>query len=257
MPSLIYLRDRRDDPVNSTKGTYTTVDVGVANSIFGSEADFGRVLAQNASYYKLRHGWVFARSLRIGVESLFGSTSIIPLPERFFAGGSNSHRGFAINQAGPRDLDSGAPVGGNAMIVNNLELRTPVVPLPWLGDNLSFVIFHDMGNSFATADDMWHNLLRFSQRNPSTCIASDDPSTPSIIDNPSTSCDFSYMSNAIGGGIRYRTPIGPVRVDLGYNLNPPLFPVNNPCLNVTPCTAVTHTEQLHHFNFYFSIGQTF
>jgi hypothetical protein len=58
--------------------------------------------------------------------------------------------------------------------------------------------------------------------------------------------------------VRYRTPIGPVRVDLGYNLNPPLFPVKDPCAGVaTGCTAVPQVEQVRHFNFYFSIGQTF
>ena len=247
MPSLIYLRDRRDDPVASTKGHNIAVDVGLADSIFGSEADFGRVLAQHASYYKLRHGWVFARSLRIGVESPFGGT-IIPLPELFFVGGSNSHRGFAINQAGPRDPNSGTPVGGSAMIVNMLELRTPPVPLPWLGDNVGFVIFHDMGNGFDTASNMWDNLWRFQQRNQASCRDLSETAT----------CDFSYISHAIGAGVRYRTPIGPVRVDLGYNLNPPVFPVKNPCLDVTPpCTAVPRVDQLPHFTIFFSIGQTF
>ena len=132
MPSLIFLRDTRDDPVNSTKGTYTTVDIGVASSAFGSQADFGRVLAQNASYYKFFRGWVIARSIRIGTESPYGGLDFIPLPERYFVGGSNSHRGFSINQAGPRDPGSGAPVGGNAMVVSNLELRFPPVALPWV-----------------------------------------------------------------------------------------------------------------------------
>jgi outer membrane protein assembly factor BamA len=110
MPSLIFLRDTRDDPVNSTKGTYTTVDLGLASSAFASQADFGRVLAQNASYYKFFGGWVFARSIRIGTESPYGGLDLIPLPERYFVGGSNSHRGFSINQAGPRDPGSGFPV---------------------------------------------------------------------------------------------------------------------------------------------------
>ena len=101
---------------------------------------------------------MFARSLRIGVESPYGSLGFIPLPERYFVGGSNSHRGFAINQAGPRDPFSGAPLGGNAMIVNNIELRLPPAPLPYVGDNLSFVLFHDMGNAFGTANEMWKNL---------------------------------------------------------------------------------------------------
>jgi len=240
MPSLTYLRDSRNDPVNSTKGTYNTFDIGAASGYFGSEADFGRVLAQNATYYKFRRRWVFARSLRIGVETPYGSLGYIPLPEHYFVGGSNSHRGFAINQAGPRDLYSGAPLGGNAMFVNNMELRLPPAPLPYVKDNLSFVLFHDIGNAFGTANQMWKNLMRFNQRDQQSCRTL-----------PATSCDFSYMSQAVGTGLRYRTPIGPVRMDLGYNLNPPVFPVNQ------PSRSAAYSEQVRHFNYFFSIGQTF
>ena len=269
MPSLIYLRDTRDDPVNSTKGTYNTFDLGAASGYFGSEANFGRILAQNATYHKFHKNWVFARSLRIGVEMPYGTpcqdlaasngacpseiaaTGYVPLPERYFVGGSNSHRGFAINQAGPRDPSSGAPLGGNAMIVNNLELRLPPTPLPFVHDDLSFVLFHDIGNAFGTANQMWKNLARFNQRDQKSCR--------DYLSATST-CDFSYMSQAVGTGVRYRTPIGPVRVDLGYNLTPPVFPVKDPCAGVTQpstCTAVPHFEQVRHFNFFFSIGQTF
>jgi outer membrane protein assembly complex protein YaeT len=241
MPSLTYLRDTRDDPVNSTKGTYTTFDIGAASKYFGSEADFGRLLGQNATYYKLRKGWVFARSLRIGVEAPYGTLGFIPLPERYFVGGSTSHRGFAINQAGPRDPYSGAPLGGNAMFVNNIELRLPPAPLPLVGANLSFVLFHDIGNAFDTANEMWKNLLRFNQRNRQGCRNVSATAT----------CDFSYMSQAVGTGVRYRTPIGPVRLDFGYNLNPPVFPVKQ------PPSGAPYSEQVRHFNFFFSIGQTF
>jgi outer membrane protein insertion porin family len=240
MPSLIFLRDTRDDPVNSTKGTYTTVDLGLASSAFASQADFGRVLAQNASYHKFFRGWVFARSIRIGTESPYGRLNFIPLPERYFVGGSNSHRGFSINQAGPRDPGSGAPLGGNAMIVSNLELRFPPAPLPWVGNNLSFVLFHDMGNVFDTATHMWQNLARMNQRGQSSCRM-----------KGSMTCDFSYMSSALGMGVRYRTPIGPVRIDFSYNVNPPWFPIDTP-----PVGAATN-ERVRHFNFFFSIGQTF
>ena len=245
IPSFTFLRDRRDDPVNSTRGSYNTVDVGIASSVFGSQADFDRVLAQNATYHKFFRGWVFARSLRIGVESPYGRLGFIPLPERYFVGGSNSHRGFAINQAGPRDPDSGAPLGGNAMIVNNFELRFPPAQLPLVADNLSFVLFHDMGNAFATSSDMWHNLARFSQRDQANCrnLSSAVP------------CDFSYMSQAVGAGVRYRTPIGPVRIDVGYNLNPPVFPVTCGGGITTSCTP--GVEQVRHFAFFFSIGQAF
>jgi outer membrane protein assembly factor BamA len=265
MPSLIYLRDKRDDPVASTKGNYNTIDMGVASGYFGSEANFGRMLAQNATYQAFGRGWVFARSLRIGVEMPYGTpcssesdetgacptaitSGYVPLPERFFVGGSNSHRGFAINQAGPRDPDSGSPLGGDAMVVNNLELRLPPTPLPYVKDNISFVVFHDIGNSFATTNEMWKNILRMNQRDKLSCRDLSAKGT----------CDFNYMSQAVGSGLRYKTPIGPVRVDVGYNLTPPVFPVKQPCAaGVSNCTAVPHSETLSRFNFFFSIGQTF
>ena len=243
-----------------------TIELGAASGYFGSEANFGRILAQNASYYKLGRNWVLARSTRIGVEMPYGApcstistttgacptevkaSGYVPLPERFFVGGSNSHRGFAINQAGPRDPDSGAPLGGNAMFVNNIELRLPPVPLALVHGNLSFVLFHDIGNAFGTANEMWKNLDRFSQRNQASCRDLSLTAT----------CDFSYMSQAVGVGVRYHTPLGPVRVDFGYNLNPPTFPVKDPCSGVTgTCTSIPNVEEVHHFNFYFSLGQTF
>jgi outer membrane translocation and assembly module TamA len=148
-------------------------------------------------------------------------------------------RGFGINQAGPRDLSTGLPLGGEAMFINNLELRTPPIPLPFFGNNLSAVVFHDMGNVFTTPSDMVHNLLRFNQQNRMACL---NPTT--------TTCNFNYMSQAVGTGIRYRTPIGPVSLDLGYNLNPPAFPIggNKP---------EPKSDVLRHLNFFFNIGQTF
>ncbi len=88
---------------------------------------------------------------------------------------------------------------------------------------------------------MWKNLGRFNQRDQASCRDTSLAAT----------CDFSYMSQAVGTGVRYRTPIGPVRVDLGYNLNPPVFPVKE------PSSGAPYSEQVRHFNFFFSIGQTF
>src|SRR5579864_4926716 len=142
LPDFSYIRDTRDNPIESLKGTFNTFDLGVASGIFGSQTNFTRVVVQNSSYYQFhKRRWVFARSTRIGVEEPFASTDFAPLPERFFAGGSTSHRGFGINQAGPRDLTSGFPLGGEALFLNNLELRTPPLPLPYVGNNLSAVVF--------------------------------------------------------------------------------------------------------------------
>ena len=62
--------------------------------------------------------------------------------------GRRRMRGFGINAAGPRDLQTGYPVGGTAAIVNTFELRLPPPTLPYVGDSVSFVLFHDMGNVF-------------------------------------------------------------------------------------------------------------
>jgi outer membrane protein insertion porin family len=251
LPDFSYLRDTRDNPIDSRKGSFTVADLGVASGAFGSQASFVRLLLQNSTYYQFhKRRWVFARSTRIGVEEPFGDTSaaivpagatvpatthFIPLPERFLSGGSTTHRGFGINQAGLRDLTTGFPLGGEAQFINNLELRTPPLPLPFVGNNLSAVVFHDMGNVFATPADMVNSILKFRQKDRSTCLITS-----------STVCNFNYMSQAVGGGIRYRTPIGPVSFDLGYNLNPPAFPLLN-----------QPSQVLRHFNFFFNIGQTF
>jgi len=290
-PGFSYLRNKRDSNLESTRGSYTTVDAGVASSYFGSEADFSRILAQNSTYHAFGKNrptdkkFVFARSLRIGVETAFGNTAIlpagqacpnpaatscpettvIPLAERFFTGGGNSHRGFGLNQAGPRDPTTGFPVGGSALFLNNVELRLPPTTLPYFQDNLGFAIFEDAGNVFTDGRNMLDSLLRWRQKNPELCL---QPST-------AIQCNFNYVSHAIGVGVRYKTPIGPVRFDFGYNLNPPAFPscqatasfngqaTSSYCVNSSTSISGTSTlpyfvpQHATHFNVYFSIGQSF
>ncbi len=248
IPSVTYIRDKRDNIIDSHNGNYTTVDAGVAARFFGSQASFGRVLVQNSTYVpfkrKTTYGqttmWVLARSTQIGLAEPFANT-VIPLPERFLAGGASSLRGFALNQAGPRDLTTGSPLGGNALFINSVELRTPPLDLPLLENNLSFEFFNDMGNVFASTSEMAHGLFRFYQPHADQCGT-----------NPAY-CNFSYMTNAVGSGIRYRTPIGPVRVDFGYNINPTTYTLANTVNGVTTYTPA-RTRRL---NFFFSVGQTF
>ena len=257
LPSFSYVRDHRDDPLDSHRGMLNAVDFGVAYKTFGSQADYTRLFIENSSYYAFAknknisgRSWVFARSTRIGVENPLAAANTlegtVPLPERFFTGGSNSHRGFGINEAGPRDPVTGFPLGGDGLFLNNLELRTPSIQLPYIGENLGLVLFHDAGNVFATAGDIFPSLGHWSQPHPETCIPHETTVTAST-----PVCDFNYISQAVGLGVRYRTPIGPVRVDFGYNLNAPVFPVRN---NTIIGPYEDHTPR---FNFYFSIGQTF
>jgi outer membrane protein assembly complex protein YaeT len=280
-PGFTFIRDKRDNPLESTKGNYFTLDGFASSKYFGSEADFGRVLAQNSTYQafggkgKVGRQYVFARSTTIGLEQPVRGTRVlppgscplnsageptcsdvatIPLPEQFFAGGGNSHRGFGLNQAGPRDSSSGFPVGGTALFVNNLELRFPPVTLPYLGEGFGFAVFHDMGNVFTAPHDMLKGLLRWHQPDPGQCLHADGTTNPQCYTQFNNS-GYDYTSQAVGVGLRYKTPIGPLRFDFGYNLNPTRYFQANPAGQVQPTTF--ETQRLRHFSVFFSIGQPF
>jgi outer membrane protein assembly factor BamA len=110
-----FVEDHRDDPSDATRGAYTLVNAGVSWQDFGSQANFLRFTGQNSTYHILGSYLVFARKTQFGVVSPYGSlysitvpagngqpskiilTDSIPLPERFFMGGSESMRGFSIN----------------------------------------------------------------------------------------------------------------------------------------------------------------
>jgi outer membrane protein assembly complex protein YaeT len=239
--SFNLIEDRRDDPLDPHKGIYNTLNVDVADHVFGSQRDFVRILARNSTYHRLGSKVVLARSTEIGNIAAFHysgpAQDAVPLPERFFGGGASSDRAFPEDQSGPRDPETGFPIGGNAMFFNQTELRFPLI-----GEDIGGVLFHDFGNTFTGAED-------FSFRVKQDGLGA-----------------FDYMVHAVGFGIRYRTPIGPFRVDLAYSINPPRFygfkgteqqlvdagvyPCQNP---VNLCTQ----QSVSHFQFFFSIGQTF
>ena len=272
-PGVTWFHDtRQPSPLDATKGSYTSVQEFLASSKVGSQTDFNRVDVTNSTYYTWgkKAKYTFARNTRVGFESSFGtnpnvgnascvaipgqnlletngSCNPVPLPERLYAGGATSHRGFGINAAGPRDLQTGYPVGGSAAFVNTFEMRLPPPVLPVVGDSVSFVVFHDMGNVFRNVSDMFPSIGRFHQPNESAC-----KTLPTVGQAPFGTCDFAYFSHALGLGARYKTPVGPIRVDLSYNLNPPVYPVIYDFNNNPP-----YTGQVSHFNFFFSIGQSF
>jgi outer membrane protein insertion porin family len=256
MLSANLVQDRRDNAADPHRGIYNTLEMGLASNVFGSQRSFGRLLARNATYYLLTKSLVLARQTQFGVlvpldtSAGISAAQYVPLAERFFGGGPDTLRAFAFDQAGPRDTGAplvpggpsssptGLPLGGNVLFYNNIELRFPLI-----GSNIGGVLFHDMGNVFRTLGDI---SLRFHQSNQT---------------------DFNYTAQTVGFGIRYKTPVGPIRLDLAYALNPPSFVgfkgseqqllQCNPNQTYTtgPCVGVPQT--LTHFNFFFSIGQTF
>jgi outer membrane protein insertion porin family len=238
---ITYARDRRDNPTEAKRGTFNSADLSVSSRTLGSSASFVRGFFQNSSFYSFGRDFVFARSTRFGIEQVFGDSQEVdvPLPERFFAGGGQSLRGFSLNQAGPRDPVTGFPIGGLALLMFNQELRFPM-KLPIIGNRLGGTIFYDGGNVFS---DVNHINLDWKSKSDT---------------------ELNYFSHTIGFGVRYPTPIGPVRVDIGYLINPaqypatvceaPTAPLPNPC---PPPYEVTRTYTLPHVGFSFNIGAVF
>lgn len=189
------IRDTRDHPLDAHRGVFATMNLAITPTALGSSANFARFFGQFATY-KSVHSVVFANSIRLGLAKAFAS-SFIPTSQLFFAGGGTTLRGFPIDEAGPQRIvpfctglqnqtgcvDVTVPVGGNELFILNSEIRFPLKILKPLGG----VLFYDGGNVYSAIN--WPNYV-------------------------------TNYTNTIGVGLRWSTPIGPIRIDLGHNLNP-------------------------------------
>ena len=227
-----FIQDKRDDPLNSTRGYYNALETAAASKYFGSETDYFRITGRNSSYHRIGRDLILARSITVGWLGNAAPDPVakpIPLPERIFSGGASSHRGFPDNQAGPRDLETGFPLGGRAVLMHNLELRFPLI-----GETVGGVLFHDAGNVYSSFGNI---SFRFRQRDKT---------------------DFDYMVHAFGFGIRYQTPIGPIRLDLAYVPNSPrFFGFRGSLDDLIAGRGEKVDQRISQFQFFFSIGQTF
>lgn len=225
--SLIH--DRRDDPVDTHTGVYNTLDFGYAPQFATTSTNYTRLVTRNSTYHPVNREVTFARSASFGwLYNL--SSNPVPLPENFYAGGASTHRGFPDNQAGPRDLVTGFPIGGQAFLFFQHELRFPLI-----GRSISGVLFHDMGNVYSTLDDL---SFRFRQRDRQ---------------------DFNYMVHSAGLGVRIKTPVGPVRFDLGYAPNAPRFVGFEGSRDdlISGRGRYNVPQRVSPIQWHFSIGQTF
>ena len=201
--SASYSRDSRDNPLDAHKGIYESFEIDVNPRFLGSNTSFGRFLGQTAYYRSLNStsSLVWANSLRIGMEKPFNGAHI-PISESFFTGGGSTLRGFSLNGAGPQRIvpvcavsnpgcaqTISVPVGGKELVIMNSELRFPLgISAPLIGGPLGGAFFYDGGNVYTS--------VRLSNV-------------------------FSDFTHTVGAGLRYKTPVGPVRVDIGHLLNAP------------------------------------
>ena len=259
---VTWVHDKRDNPADATRGSFNSADFGVADGYIGSSASFLRFYFQNSTYHPIKRRFSFARSIRFGALTPYRDTvsltfpppttpplpTVIPLPERFFAGGGTSLRGFALNQAGPRDAETGFPVGGQALLVLNQEFRFPM-RLPYFGTALGGAIFYDGGNVYSRV-----NRISFRTSTPKPTFDTTDPANATCLTNCSN--ELNYFAHTVGFGVRYATPVGPIRVDLGYQINRPFFVV--PCTDVTSVVPTCHKAgRLPGFQIFFNLGSTF
>jgi outer membrane protein insertion porin family len=189
--SLIF--DTRDDQLDPGAGTFLILDADLAARLLGSEVGFIRTYAQGFLYRELpvKRRTVVALGARLGAAHGFQrikddqTVSDLPASERFFAGGDTTVRGFSLDRVADEDTLSptGFPLGGNAVVILNGELRMRIF------GEFQGVGFVDAGNVYPFADDL------------------------NVLD----------LRPAAGFGIRYNSPFGPIRLDLGFNLDPQQF----------------------------------
>jgi outer membrane protein insertion porin family len=204
LSSLIptFLWDRRDDPVLATRGWSTLAQAQYSFPILGAKGDFLKLFLQQTQYLNLGRPGVVAVSLRAGgiepFRHLHSQDPEVPpglpnrdvfIDERFFAGGGTTHRAYGRDDLGvrgetlfarPTDPRQFAPVGGNGLLLLNLEYRFPVA------GPVEGVVVYDAGN-------VWADWRSINPRN---------------------------AKSGAGVGVRYLSPIGPFRLDIGWKLDP-------------------------------------
>jgi len=196
------IRDTRDDAVDPTRGEYASLSGQVAGRAIGSEIGFAKsfLTAQMFRTIPRSNRIVFAGNARLGLaagfpreapdtEGQLAVTLDLPQSERFYAGGDTTVRGFYLDRVGTRHVPAHPsdtldqdllPIGGNGLVIFNAELRMPIA------GGLGIVGFVDTGNVFHRVSEI----------------------------------DLTQLRTAVGSGVRYKSPFGPIRFDLGFKIHP-------------------------------------
>jgi outer membrane protein insertion porin family len=171
--------DRRDEPLDPTRGSLHQISVEAGTRFLGSDVEFVKGRLETRWFFNWPPPTVIAVAGRLGLAAPYGGTPALAIQDRFFAGGAATVRGFREDRLGPLDA-RGNPTGGNATAILNLEWRFPI--WRWFGGAL----FVDSGTV-----------------------------TPEI-----SGLNVDALRTGAGGGLRIKTPVGPIRLDVGYALQP-------------------------------------
>ena len=176
---LTLTKDSRDSTIVPTRGNVLSGGADIAGGLLGGDKDFFRLQARESHYIPFKFNSVLELRLRAGIMDAFGDSEKVPIFERFFAGGAKTIRGYEERAVGPLDLNTNDPIGGESLLLGNIEYTVPLIEF------IKLAAFFDAGNVWADSND----------------FASGE-----------------YKSGT-GLGLRIKTPIGPVNLDYGYPLN--------------------------------------
>jgi len=178
-------RDTRDHFFDPSKGSDNLISAEYAGGFLGGTNAFNKYEANTAWFVTPFWKTTFVAHGRIGyIQSREGKE--VPLYERYRLGGIHSLRGFDAYSIGTKDPVTGSVIGGTEQLILNFEMVFPLIPVA----KIKGVLFFDAGNAW-------------------------DPSAP-YNENPS----LSDLRTSAGFGFRWISPVGPLRIEWGYNLSP-------------------------------------
>ncbi|MBI4314244.1 MAG: outer membrane protein assembly factor BamA [Candidatus Omnitrophica bacterium] len=177
---LQFSRDTRDNRFFPRAGYLAFIAGEYAGGVMGGDKDFYKLTWGGNRYLEFFKDQVLELNANFGLVDSFGDSQAVPIFERFFAGGADTLRGYKERRVGPKDSSSNDPVGGESMVLGSAEYSIPIASF------LRGAVFYDVGNVYE----------RFQE------IASQG-----------------FKSGA-GVGARIKTPFGPMKLDVGYPINP-------------------------------------
>ena len=172
-------KDTRDSVFDPRKGSVLSGTFGDVGGPLGGDKDFLKLYGSFSNYHSIGKKSVIELDLKAGGLFTYSDTKEVPIYSRFFVGGSDTIRGYNERKVGPVDSVTEDPLGGEAMIVANIEYRYKIL------DFMSLAAFFDTGNAWSEVGDFGKGGFK----------------------------------SGIGIGVRMKTPIGPIKLDYGFPLN--------------------------------------